>query len=158
MNKIYMLSVLAVVTLSACGSSDTHSLPPVTVNTSFVAVSAPAVLGSSINFSQIALNTTQNANDLISCNGSYGNVGAVNGVASGMVRVLGTPYKGTIQFGNAAYQGATDSRCRDISKEAYTYETEDGGETMTICLLNPAYPYCTIYRFSIPAVPGPSGL
>jgi hypothetical protein len=78
-----------------------------------------------------------------------GNIGSVNGVASGSVRTTGTPYKGTIQFGNVAYVGATDSRCHDISKEAYSYET-DGGQIVTICIVNANYPYCTQYLFSIP--------
>lgn len=147
MTKILMIAA-TVLTLSACGSSD-HVMPPAQINTSFRAITQPAVLGDNIDFSALKLNATQPSNDLFNCDGSMGNSGSVNGVASGSVRTTGTPYKGTIQFGNVAYVGATDSRCHDISKEAYSYET-DGGQIVTICIVNANYPYCTQYTFSIP--------
>jgi hypothetical protein len=145
MNYIKYLPILL---LAGCGSSD-HVMPPVQINTSFRAITQPAVLGDNIDFSALKLNATQPSNDLLNCDGSMGNIGSVNGVASGSVRTTGTPYKGTIQFGNVAYVGATDSRCHDISKEAYSYET-DGGQIVTICIVNANYPYCTQYLFSIP--------
>jgi hypothetical protein len=146
-----LLIALTFATASGCGRSDDNdavTYTDLTINAPMKAVTQPAVLGDVINFTALKLNATQPSNDLINCDGSMGNNGSVNGVASGSVRTTGTPYKGTIQFGNVAYVGATDSRCHDISKEAYSYDADSKGG-ITICLTNALYPYCTTYQLSI---------
>lgn len=109
----------------------------------FEPTSSPVIFNG-VDFSKLTLNATQAASLTLDCNGAYGNSGSVNGVAEGKVRIQGTAQKGTIQFGHLAYQNASNSQCKASSKESYTYEVS--GDSLTLCLSNPSYPYCTSYK------------
>jgi len=88
----------------------------------------------------------QEQQEIIGCNGTYGNSGKVNGVSEG--KVLFTD--DGVQFGHLAYVNASNAElCRQISKERYSYKIK--GDVMTLCMLNytnadGSLKYCTDYN------------
>jgi hypothetical protein len=145
---------LSLIFLSACGDNvhptqtvvqTVAATADVSIVNKFTATSSPVVI-QNLDLSQVVLNTTQSADLVLSCDGSFGNNVTNNGVTSGNVRTTGTTTQGTIQFGNTKYVGASNPDCNAASKEAYSYNIE--GNELTLCLVNPNYPYCTTYRVS----------
>jgi hypothetical protein len=152
-----MRSILLVILLSitACGRSHHKSAPVaqpevVSILSNWVPTSSVIVI-EKLNLSALTLNTIGSSDLVFPCDGNYGNSGLIAGVDQGEVLVSGTEKAGTIQFGHTKYVGATDSECRNVSKESYTYEINN--DTLELCMVNwPAdlsLPrYCTTYEKS----------
>lgn len=75
------------------------------------------------------------------CDGSYGNVGDVNGAQPSRITFTGDATNGILQIGNTKYVGASNPVCRELSKESYTYTMSE--QTLTLCMVN--YPFCADY-------------
>lgn len=150
-----LLAIL--LSITACGKSHNSSSvavpPPVSVSilSNWVATSSIIVI-EKLNLSALTLNTIGSSDLVFPCDGTYGNSGLIAGVDQGEVLVSGTEDSGTIQFGHTKYVGATDSECRNVSKEAYTYTINN--DTLELCMVNwPAdlsLPrYCTTYEKTV---------
>ena len=144
--KKYYVVFLVLATLVSCGpgktggGAETPVTPTPVVNapitSKFEAIGQGLHGIQSFDFSNITLNQEQN--EIIGCNGSFGNSGQVNGVNEGKVLFTET----TIQFGHLAYVGASNSLCRDISKESYTYTITEN--VLELCMVN--YNFCAQYQ------------
>lgn len=172
MVKSISLVLLALIALAGCGDNTFHvscddgrrwdNGECVDPNTNYSPSDEPSILNKwtttatspiwkNPNLTSLALNTTSDADALLGCTGSYGNNVVVNTMTSGQMRVQGSAIGGLIQFGNVKYYGMdytteSGSNCKNISKEGYIYSIRNG--TLTLCLANLAYPYCTSYTVS----------
>jgi hypothetical protein len=82
----------------------------------------------------LQLNKELSADLMLTCDGSFGNSGKVNGMKLGDVMVSGNASSGYLMVGHLKYYGATDHTCADMSKEIYSYAVD--GSTLTFCALN----------------------
>jgi len=146
--------MITLLTLASCGKDESSQpvinppLPSDVVNESvlnkFESVDGQGLHGiNQLDYSQVTLGVpTQDTN----CNGSYGNVGLVNGVDRGFSLMTGSTESGTLQFGHLAYKDATPAAlattCKAVSKEAYTYVMN--GDVLTLCMVN--YNFCADYK------------
>jgi hypothetical protein len=95
---------LSLLFLSACGDNvhptqtvvqTVAATADVSIVNKFTPTSSPVVI-QNLDLSQVVLNTTQSADLVLSCDGSFGNNVTNNGVTSGNVRTTGTTTQGTI--------------------------------------------------------------
>jgi hypothetical protein len=136
--KMKLMFAVLTLGLMACGQDPTSSSPTPVGNVNAKWVSSY----NTFDFSQVALNTESNADLVVLCDGSYGNSGQVNGVSEGNVTITGTSSQGLVQFGHLKYVGASNSLCRDYTKEGYQYQVSADGNTMTLTMVN--YPTIVI--------------
>lgn len=129
MKNVLMLTVMSLMFLG-CGKDGTNGTNPVVNSLNSVWSSSYATL----DLTKLTVNTEQSADDVLACNGNFGNNGPINGVQNGNVKAEGNETNGLIQFGNLKYVGASDSHCSDFSKETYYYFVSTEG--LTLCMKN----------------------
>ena len=134
--KTVMIALLLV--LAACSKGNDYTPDTVTaINSVWVSTN-----GKVLDLSQLKLNEEQSASLVIQCDGNYGNNGKVNGMQLGNVELAGTESAGVLIFGHLQYVGASNSECRDYSKEVYQYQI-NADRSMTLCMKN--YTFCSTF-------------
>lgn len=138
--------LLAILLLVSCGKKIIDIKEPPQndmIFYEFVSVDSNGLHGiNNLDFRLIFLNDQLDRGLETLCDGTYGNVGQVNGADPSRVLVTGDGYNGIIQIGHTKYVGASNPLCRDISKESYTYSMNL--DILTLCMVN--YPYCADYK------------
>lgn len=151
-----ILLLLSLVLSVSCGkdnskksSSPLPAKPPVvktktTLFNVFESVDGNGLHGiNSLDFREAIIGVQSDIFELeLMCDGTYGNSGQVNGADPSRLVLTGDKYNGILQIGHTKYVGASDPACREISKEAYTYELID--DVLELCMVN--YPYCAQYK------------
>jgi hypothetical protein len=145
--KILLISVL-LLSLVSCGksgsksSSSVSSLTDASILNRWLNNDVTSPL-EELDLTTLTIGVTQPSEDLIDCDGVYGNSGNVNGVAPGMVGSSGDEQTGIINVGHLKYVNSSNPTCQIVSKEVYTYSIH--GDVLTWCNANcmsGVYPSC----------------
>jgi len=138
---------------SACQKDDSFNSSSSSPSNSDTNSSAPTSIVSQwqsgtklLDLSRLTLNLEVSADLMLTCTGSFGNSGQVNGMIPGDVELAGTSTAGYLFVGHLKYYGATDTTCSDMSKEVYSYNVT--GNTLTFCALN--WDVCGTYTLVTP--------
>lgn len=134
-----ILILIAALTLTACNKYGSTGGPE-PIDT--VLSSWKDSNGDVLDLRALTLNQELPATLVFNCDGTFGNSGKVNGINPGNVQVAGDLRAGLILFGHLEYVNASNPKCRDRSKEVYTYEMQYD-HTLKICMKN--YSYCSVY-------------